>query len=71
MRNRVAGGHGGFSELFKEYAQRIAEADGVVPLKPGEVRPDGYYMSGFWSIGRKPIDMSKPAPPPKPRDDKR
>jgi hypothetical protein len=47
----------------------MAEADGIVPLQPGEHRPPGYYLSGYWSIGRKPIDMSKPAP--KNRDDKR
>lgn len=37
---------------------------------PGEHRPPGFYFFGPWSIGRKPIDMSKPAPPPKPRDER-
>jgi hypothetical protein len=68
MRHRTAGGHRGLSPFLKEFARRIAEADGIVPLRPGEHRPLGYYLSGFWSIGRKPIDMSKPWPPPKLRD---
>jgi hypothetical protein len=68
MRHRSAVGHGGFSPFLKEFGRRIEEADGIVPLQPGERRPLGYYLSGIWSIGRKPIDMSKPAPPPKARD---
>ncbi|HWT04256.1 MAG TPA: hypothetical protein VN224_00735 [Xanthomonadales bacterium] len=68
MRHKIEGGRGGFSPFLKEFGRRIEEADGIVPLQPGEHRPLGYYLSGYWSIGRKPIDMSKPAPPPKPRD---
>jgi hypothetical protein len=71
MRHKIAGGRGGFSPFLKEFGRRIEEADGIVPLQPGEHRPLGYYMAGFWSIGRKPIDMSKPPPAPKKRDDKR
>jgi hypothetical protein len=71
MRRKAAGGHRGLSPFLKEFGRRIEEADGIVPLQPGEHRPLGYYMTGFWSIGRKPIDMSKPAPPPKNRGDKR
>lgn len=64
--------NGGFSDLFKEVARRIAEADGVVPLKPGQLRPPGYYMAGFWTKGRKPIDISDLVAQSKPpRDDKR
>lgn len=71
MRRSASGANGGFSDLLKEFARRIAEADGVVPLKPGEVRPDWYYFSDIFTIGRKSIDMSKPAPPPKQQRDKR
>jgi hypothetical protein len=71
MRRRVTRANGGFSELFKELARRIAEADGVVPLKPGQLRPRGYYMAGFWTMGRKPIDISDLVAPPQPPRDKR
>jgi len=68
MRYKNEGRRGGLSPFLKEFGRRIAEADGIAPLQPGEHRPPGFYFFGPWSIGRKPIDMSKPAPPPKPRD---
>jgi hypothetical protein len=68
MSHKMGDGRGGLSPFLKEFARRIEEADGIVPLQPGEHRPPDYYLTGFWSIGRKPIDMSKPAAPPKPRD---
>jgi hypothetical protein len=56
---------GGFSEELKELAERIAEADGITPLGPGERRPQGYYSVGLFTVGKKPL------PPPKTGDDKR
>jgi hypothetical protein len=44
------------AEGLREIAQRIEEVDGVVPLKPGELRPPGYYMfDHYTAIGRKPL----------------
>jgi hypothetical protein len=40
---------------MRELARRIAEADGIVPLEPGEHRPPGYYRVGFFTRGRKPL----------------
>lgn len=71
MRYRVTQDDGwDFSDELKEFGRRIEEADGIEPLRPGVVRPPGYYMTGYFTRGRKPIDMSKPAPPPDPDDDK-
>ena len=47
MRHRASGGRGGLSPYLKEFARRIEEADGIVPLQPGEHRPLGYYLSGI------------------------
>jgi hypothetical protein len=71
MRHRVNHGDGlYFSDELRELGRRIEEADGIEPLRPGVVRPPGYYMAGFWTRGRKPIDMSKPAPPPDADDER-
>lgn len=44
------------SEGLREIARRIAEVDGVVPLKPGESRPPGYYaVDHYTSVGWKPL----------------
>ena len=40
---------------LQEIARRIEEVDGIVPLKPGELRPPGYYAFGPWTMGRKPL----------------
>jgi hypothetical protein len=53
-----------FSEEMQELARRIAEADGIVPLKPGEHRPPGYYRIGFFTRGRKPLPPRKTGTPP-------
>ncbi len=55
---------GRVSEELRELAERIAEAYGITPLKPGERRPPGYYRVP-WFIRYRPL------PPPKSRDDKR
>jgi hypothetical protein len=44
---------------MEDLARRIAEADGIKPLAPGEHRPPGYYLVGPLTRGRKPL------PPPK------
>jgi hypothetical protein len=38
-----------FSDGMKALGRKIAEFDHVTPLKPGEVRPPGYYDRGFFS----------------------
>jgi hypothetical protein len=49
-----------FEEGFKELGERIRKADGVVPLKPGEIRPPDFYLvNHYLGRGRKPL------PPPK------
>ena len=49
-----------FEKGMNELAERIRQADGIVPLKPGELRPPGYYMvNHYWSWGRKPLPPSK------------
>ena len=50
-----------FEKGLRDLARRIEEADGVVPLKPGEIRPLGYYGAGYFSKGLKPL------PPPRNR----
>jgi hypothetical protein len=47
------------SEGLLEIARRIEEVDGVVPLKPGEIRSTDYYMFGPYSLGRKPLWRSE------------
>jgi hypothetical protein len=45
---------------LQELGERIRKADGVVPLKPGEIRPPGFYLvNHYLGRGRKPL------PPPK------
>ncbi len=33
------------SKALKELGKRIAEREGLVPLRPGQRRPDGYYVA--------------------------
>jgi hypothetical protein len=40
---------------MKELGRRIAEADGIAPLKPGERRPPSFYRVGFFTLGHKPL----------------
>ena len=41
---------------LREIARKIEEVDGVEPLKPGELRPPGYYVfDRYTSTGRKPL----------------
>ena len=47
------------AEGLRETARRIEEVDGIVPLKPGELRPPGYYTFSRWSIGGKPLWRSE------------
>jgi hypothetical protein len=43
-------------EGLRKIARRIEEVEGIVPLKPGELRPPGYYMADrYTSIGGKPL----------------
>jgi hypothetical protein len=35
------------SKLLKELGKRIAERDGIQPLRRGQLRPDGYYMGSI------------------------
>jgi hypothetical protein len=52
-----------FQEGLEELADRIAEADGIPPLQPGEIRPPGFYLvNHYFDWGGKPL------PPRKPRD---
>ncbi len=55
MAQNDAGDELTFEKGFQELAQRIMEADGIVPLEPGEIRPPGYYLVGYFSRGRKPF----------------
>jgi hypothetical protein len=53
-----------FEKGLKELGERIRQADGIVPLKPGEIRPVGYYrVDHYKSWGLKPLpprDSRKP-----------
>jgi len=41
---------------LRKIARRIEEVEGIVPLKPGELRPPSYYMfDRYTSIGGKPL----------------
>jgi hypothetical protein len=51
-----------FSKGMRELARRIAEADNVVPLQPGELRPPEYYRVAYFARGRKPLPPPKPIP---------
>ena len=35
------------SKLLKELGKRIAEREGIQPLRRGQLRPDGYYMGSI------------------------
>lgn len=32
------------SKILKELGKRLAEGEGIQPLRPGQRRPDGYYF---------------------------
>jgi hypothetical protein len=54
-----------FQEGLEELAERIAETDRIPSLRPGELRPPGFYLvHHYWGWGGKPL------PPPKPRDER-
>lgn len=47
-----------FDSGLKALAARIREEYGIVPLKPGETRPPGYYMvDHYWG---RPLKRVKP-----------
>jgi hypothetical protein len=53
-----------FEKGMKDFAARSCEEFGIVPLKPGELRPPGYYMvDHYWGLPPKrvkpPKDRSK------------
>ena len=49
-----------FQKGLEELGEEIERADGIVPLKAGELRPPGYYMvNHYWERGRKPLPPSK------------
>lgn len=49
-----------FQKALEELAERIGEADGIPPLKPGEMRPPRYYLvNHYWAWGRKPLPPRK------------
>jgi hypothetical protein len=48
------------AKALQELADRIMEADGIVPLKAGESRPPGYYLADhYWSWGKRPLPPRK------------
>lgn len=60
MEREEAGERLTFWKGLEELGERIRKADGVVPLRPGEIRPSGYYLvNHYLGRGRKPL------PPPK------
>ena len=56
MRDEPAGKAFTFHEGLEELADRILETDGIAPLRPGEVRPPGFYfVNHYWAWGGKPL----------------
>jgi hypothetical protein len=41
------------SKILREVARRLAEEDGVPPLRPGQRRPPGYYMENHYTGERR------------------
>jgi hypothetical protein len=49
-----------FEKGLRELGERIRQADGIVPLEPGEIRPPGYYLiDHYWAWGLKPLPPRK------------
>ena len=37
------------SKILKELGKRLAEREGLQPLRRGQLRPDGYYMGDLFT----------------------
>jgi hypothetical protein len=45
-----------FEKGLRELGQRIRDEYGIVPLKPGEIRPIGYYgRDHYWGLPAKRV----------------
>ena len=54
------------NKILKELGKRIAEREGIQLLRPGQRRPDGYYMSDHYTgkcrIPRGAVENVEPVP---------
>jgi hypothetical protein len=57
--------------ILKELGKRIAEREGIQLLRPGQRRPDGYYMGSHYTgkcrIPRGAVESIEPVPEEKVR----